>query len=95
MRRYYFISDDEVTNMAKLFLAYEDCTLRKLAEMVETPKSTIHNVFRTRLKNLDLDLYDLVDKKLKKNKQEAARRAGIATAKKYVDIKNKVLRKSA
>ena len=82
MRR-YSIPDSTLINIAKIFLMYENCTVRKLAFMVEIPKSTIHRALRTRLKFLDSELYKLVDVKLNKNKEEAPKRGGIGMANKY------------
>lgn len=61
-------------------------TVRATAKKFGISKSTVHKDVKIRLKKIDLNLYEKVNKILEKNKQERHIRGGIATRKKYKGI---------
>lgn len=58
-------------------------TVRETAKMFNISKTTIHNDFVNKLKNIDIALYYNVRKILNKNKAENYLRGGLATKRKY------------
>lgn len=63
-------------------------TVRATAKKFGISKSTVHKDVRVRLKKIDSNLYEKVNKILEKNKKERHIRGGIATKKKYMEKNN-------
>ncbi len=64
-------------------IAQTEDTVRKTAEIYHLSKSTVHNDVSTRLKKLDKDMYDEVQKVMQKNFAEKHIRGGMSTKEKY------------
>lgn len=65
------------------------CTVRQAAKHLGVSKSTVHKDMTCRLKEMDGLLYDEVESIMQFNKSERHIRGGLATKKKYEQIKNK------
>lgn len=63
-------------------------TIRKTAKIFNLSKSTVHNDLSKRLKKVDVNMYDKVQKILDLNFSEKHIRGGLSTKMKY---KNKIL----
>lgn len=64
-------------------------TIRKTAQIYNLSKSTVHNDISKRLKKIDTNLYQEVQKILDKNFSEKHIRGGESTKNKYLIIENK------
>ena len=69
------------------YIVDNKATVRQAARRFAVSKSTVHKDIRTRLQNIDLDLYDKVVDVLQLNLSERHIRGGIATKQKYQKIK--------
>lgn len=58
-------------------------TVRDTAKYYGISKSTVHKDVTSRLRHIDIDLYDKVRQVLNKNKAERHIRGGLATKRKY------------
>ncbi len=59
------------------------CTVRQAAKHFGISKSTVHKDVAYRLRDIDLGLYDEVEKVMQFNKQQRHIRGGMATKRKY------------
>lgn len=73
----------------KLYVSKEKSTIRSVSTESGLSKSTLHIFMHNNLKDLDLNLYKKVMKKLKLNNAIKHINGGIATKNKYLLIKNK------
>jgi putative DeoR family transcriptional regulator (stage III sporulation protein D) len=64
-------------------------TIRKTAKYFNMSKTTIHNDLYKKLKNIDINLFDKIQKLMKHNKEMAHINGGIATKLKFERTKNK------
>ena len=69
------------------YIVENNATVRQAASKFAVSKSTVHKDIRSRLLNIDLDLYDKVAKVLQFNLSERHIRGGIATKEKYQKLK--------
>ena len=65
------------------FIVKEKATVRKAAKCFGVSKSTVHKDVTQRLKNINLSLYNEVNKILQINKSQRHIRGGFATKTKY------------
>lgn len=70
-----------------LYIIDHNATVRQAAKQFAVSKSTVHKDVTQRLKFVNPGLHDRVKAVLDKNKQERHIRGGLATQKKYVDLK--------
>lgn len=63
-------------------------TIRKCADIFKVSKSTVHNDLSKRLNKIDISLYKKVRDIIEINKEQRHIRGGIATKKKYREIRN-------
>lgn len=70
-----------------LLLIENNSNVRVVAKQLGYSKSTIHNDLSKRLKLIDLDLYEKVNKVFQINKEECHIRGGLQTKLKYQKIK--------
>lgn len=80
MRDYY---SQSILEMADYILKTK-CTVRQCASVFGIGKSTVHNYMRTRLKYIDIDLYDEVQQVLSYNLSVRHLRGGESTRRKYI-----------
>lgn len=71
------------------FIVKTKSTVRATAKFFNIGKSTVHKDVTVRLKNLDINLYEQVRKILEINLNERHIRGGIATKKKFDELKSK------
>ena len=64
-------------------IAQTEDTVRKTAEIYHLSKSTVHNDVSTRLKKLDVDMFEEVQKVMQKNFAEKHIRGGMSTKEKF------------
>lgn len=64
-------------------IAQTEDTVRKTAEIYHLSKSTVHNDVSTRLKKLDADMFEEVQKVMQKNFAEKHIRGGKSTKEKF------------
>ena len=64
-------------------IAQTEDTVRKTAEIYHSSKSTVHNDVSTRLKKLDVDMFEEVQKVMQKNFAEKHIRGGMSTKEKF------------
>lgn len=64
-------------------------TVRTVAQRFNISKSTVHKDLAERLKDIDMQKSQIVRELLKKNKKERCIRGGLATQKKYLQMKEK------
>ena len=64
-------------------IAQTEDTVRKTAEIYHLSKSTVHNDVSTRLKKLDVDMFEEVEKVMQKNFAEKHIRGGMSTKEKF------------
>lgn len=69
------------------YIVQTGCTVREAAKHFGVSKSTVHIYVTERLCKVDVELYKNVRKILMKNKAERHLRGGLATKKKYSEIK--------
>ena len=86
MRDYYRQS---ILQMADYILKTR-CTVRQCASVFGISKSTVHSYMHTRLRYLDVDLYDEVQKVLNYNLSVRHLRGGESTRRKYVAQKSTI-----
>ena len=79
MRDYY---DRSILEMAEYILKTR-CTVRQCASVFGISKSAVHSYMHTRLKYIDVDLYEEVKAVLKYNLSVRHLRGGESTRKKY------------
>ena len=65
------------------YISETGCTVRKAADIFGVSKSTVHKDITSRLKDIDLVLYEQVECVMQKNKAERHIRGGLATKRKY------------
>jgi len=65
---------------AEAYLQDSSATMRSIAKMYHTSKSTIHRDFRSRLPEIDYELSEKVAKKIESNVDDRASRGGQAFA---------------
>lgn len=70
-----------------VYISRTKCTVREAASHLGTSKSTVHKDMSERLLQIDMNLYEQVEKILKHNKEVRHLRGGEATKMKY--LKNK------
>ncbi len=68
-------------------IAQTEDTVRKTAEIYHLSKSTVHNDVSTRLKKLDVDMFEEVQKVMQKNFAEKHIRGGMSTKEKFERVK--------
>lgn len=78
--------EQRVTELAH-YIVDNNATVRQAASRFAVSKSTVHKDIRSRLQNIDLDLYDKVARVLQFNLSERHIRGGIATKEKYKKLK--------
>lgn len=71
------------------FIVKTKSTVRATANFFNLGKSTVHKDVTVRLKNLDINLYEKVREVLEVNLSERHIRGGIATKKKFEEMKGK------
>ena len=71
------------------FIVKTKSTVRATANFFNLGKSTVHKDVTVRLKNLDINLYERVREVLEVNLSERHIRGGIATKKKFEEMKGK------
>ena len=64
-------------------IAQTEDTVRKTAEIYHLSKSTVHNDVSTRLKKLNVDMFEEVQKVMQKNFAEKHIRGGMSTKEKF------------
>ena len=64
-------------------IAQTEDTVRKTAEIYHLSKSTVHNDVSTRLKKLDVDMFEEVQKVMQKNFAEKHIRGRMSTKEKF------------
>lgn len=74
--------DNRVLRIAYLMLENKR-TVREVAKLIGFSKSTVHHDITTRLKDIDIELYEKVKALLEYNKGIRHIRGGEATRKKY------------
>lgn len=84
MRDYY---DRSILEMAEYILKTR-CTVRQCASVFGISKSAVHSYMHTRLKYIDIDLFEEVDAVLKYNLSVRHLRGGESTRRKYFAEKN-------
>lgn len=72
------------------YISQTGCTVRKAADIFGVSKSTVHKDITSRLKDIDLELFEAVERVMQKNKAERHIRGGLATKRKY-ELKRKSL----
>ena len=77
---------ERVKNEAKYILKTE-LTIREIAKKYHVSKSTVHKDLQSRLKDIDIDLFLLVDNILKKHIYLRHIRGGESTRQKYLKLK--------
>jgi len=70
------------------YCIYTKCTVRQIAKVFGVSKSTVHKDLTERLEKLNHLYYPLVRDVLQYNKSERAMRGGLATKKKYEDLRS-------
>lgn len=78
--------EQRVTELAHYIIDH-NATVRQAAARFAVSKSTVHKDIRSRLQNIDLDLYDQVSEILEFNLSERHIRGGKATKEKYKKLK--------
>lgn len=78
--------DERVINIAN-YIIQNSGTVRSAAKKFGVSKSTVHKDVADRLKNINSDTYKKVRNILDNNKAERHIRGGIATKKKYENIR--------
>jgi len=78
--------EQRVTELAHYIIDH-NATVRQAAARFAVSKSTVHKDIRSRLQNIDLDLYDQVSEILEINLSERHIRGGKATKEKYKKLK--------
>ena len=71
-----------------LYIIENNSTVRKAAKKFGISKSTVHKDVSERLKTINSILYHQVKRILDVNKQERHIRGGLATQRKYAELKN-------
>ena len=84
-----FIDEKERCVILGEYIIDTGCTVRKTAAHFGVSKSTVHKDVTEKLFKTDRALYNEVKKVLLKNKSERHLRGGLATKKKYSEIKEK------
>ena len=69
------------------YIIEHNATVRQTAKQFGVSKSTVHKDVSQRLKYVNMSLYKDVKKVLETNKSERHIRGGLATKKKYEDMK--------
>lgn len=86
-KRYADYINYRVIETAQYFIEHNS-TIRETAKHMGVSKSTTHKDLTERLPTINHLLYEQVNSLLKKNKQERHMRGGIATQKKFKEIKS-------
>lgn len=81
--------DVRTVELAEYIIA-NNATVRQAAAAFHISKSTVHKDIRNRLQNIDLTLYDQVEKVLECNLKERHIRGGIATKQKYQKLRHSI-----
>lgn len=82
------MNNRRIKEMAR-FIVEQNATVRFTADVFGVAKSTVHTYVTKRLKDIDFELYEQVQKVLKANKAEWHLRGGIATRRMWVIRKGK------
>ncbi len=69
------------------YIINNNATVRSTAKIFNVSKSTVHKDVHERLKKINPALYDEAKEVLEQNKAERHIRGGMATKKKYLEIK--------
>ena len=69
------------------YIIENNSTVRKTAEKFGISKSTVHKDLTVHLKEINVNLYEDVEKLLQKNKSERHLRGGLATKMKYLNTR--------
>ncbi len=77
---------ERTMQVAQHIVETED-TVRKTAEIYHLSKSTVHNDMATRLKKIDRQMFQKVQKVMRKNFAEKHIRGGKSTKEKYEKVK--------
>lgn len=73
-----------------MYVVTNKSTVRQTAEVFEVSKSTVHKDITERLKQVNYSLAEEVRNVLDKNKRERHIRGGLATKKKYCELRRNV-----
>lgn len=73
-----------------MYVVTNKSTVRQTAEVFEVSKSTVHKDITERLEQVNYSLAKEVRKVLDKNKRERHIRGGLATKKKYCELRRNV-----
>lgn len=73
------------------YIVENNATVRKTAKVFNISKSTVHKDVHERLQRINPVLYKEAQKVLEINKAERHIRGGLATKKKYINLKNKFI----
>lgn len=84
-------SPEKILEEAEYFICHQS-TLRKTAEYFGTSKTTLHEDFRVRLKEIDMRMYLKVRQLLAENRKAAPVRGGLAHKKKCRNEKKQVIK---
>ncbi len=82
----YYTCDERAREFAD-YIIQNNATVRSTTAVYNITKTTVHKDVSYRLKMIDYDLYSKVKKVLSKNLEERHIRGGIATQKKYAELK--------
>ena len=85
----YYENENEIINMA-YFILENNTTIRATAKVFNTPKSTVHHNLSTKLKYINLPLYQEVNKLLKNNFEIKHIHGGESTRNKYLKLKQEI-----
>ena len=84
----YYECDERAKELGR-YILQNKATVRQAAAVYKISKSTVHKDVRQRLQNLDYELFLKVKAVLETNLKERHIRGGIATRKKYEQLKAK------
>ena len=78
----YNFTDEQLKDLAN-YLTTHKISLRKLSDITNIPKSTLHSNFHKRLPSIDFDKYEKLQAVLDENFAEKHIRGGESTKEKY------------
>ena len=84
----WVFTDKEIKILANYVINHK-ISLRKLSEITNISKSTLHRIFHKKLPNIDFKKYEELQAALEKNFAEKHIRGGESTKKKFDDLKNR------
>ncbi len=82
----WIITDKELTVLAD-YIINNNSTIRKTAELIGMPKTTLHQIIHSRLPNIDFNKYEELQKTLDNNYKQKHLRGGEATRQKFLKPK--------